>query len=135
MHFSERDFPMEYIKKTRWTINYVYPYVWKHHMWPLCASFFLLWIGVKKTLKRTIKWTFLPNLFQLAQRCQRRRFKCKTLDDRCQVVAILHMTIWVRWAKNNSKCPIFKTFKKKINFQSKKIFHINKHNSLAPCGI
>ena len=40
--------------------------------------------------------------FKLAQWLQRRRF-LKKFTNGCQVMAIPHMTLWVRWAKKKKK--------------------------------
>ena len=58
---------------------------------------------------------FLSCTFDLAQSFQRRRVKYKSLrtttdSDRHQVLTILHMTLWVRWAKKHSNMTSFFRF-------------------------
>jgi hypothetical protein len=69
--------------------------------------------------------------FDLVQLFQRSRLKYEKLTDRRQVMAIPHMTLWVRWAKKRGISLI----RGKLSFLLKEmiLFFRNKNCSWMPC--
>jgi hypothetical protein len=66
---------------------------------------------MKKLYRGSYIDAFCQVWFHLVQLFQRSRLKYEKLTDGRQVMAIPHMTLWVRWAKNHvhftSKCMLY----------------------------